>query len=54
MTISKKRSNAQRGENPATSWLQVRVTPAEKAKVVRDARGEKLSLYVRRKLGLDS
>ena len=54
MTTPKKRSNAQRGETPASSFLQVRVTSAEKAKVVCDASGEKLSRYVRRKLGLDS
>lgn len=54
MTTQKKRSNAQRGETPASAWLQVRLTPREKAKLVSNASGEKLSLYVRRKLGIDS
>jgi hypothetical protein len=35
-----------------TSFLHVKVTRAEKGRVVRDAGGEKLSAYVRRKLGL--
>jgi len=37
-----------------TSRLHLALTPREKAKVVRDAGGRKLSAYVRERLGLDS
>ena len=39
-------------DNPATSHIHLRVTPQEKAKVVKDAGGRKLSEYIRKKLGL--
>jgi len=37
-----------------TSRLHLALTPREKAKIVRDAEGRKLSVYVRERLGLDS
>ncbi|WP_427501389.1 hypothetical protein ACQE3E_06720 [Methylomonas sp. MED-D] len=40
-------TNAQTGDQPATSTLQIRVTPAEKAAWVHAAAGEKLSNWVR-------
>lgn len=39
--------NAQAGEIPATSQLQIRCTPAEKAAWVHAANGSKLSDWVR-------
>jgi len=43
-----------RKEDPKTSVLLLRVTPAEKAGVVKAARGEKLSVWMRRKLGMET
>lgn len=43
-------TNAQRDLQPATSWLQVRCTPAEKAAWVKSAGGQKLSDWVRQRL----
>lgn len=40
-------TNAQAGESPATSQLQVRCTPAEKAAWVKASNGGKLSDWVR-------
>lgn len=51
MPAPKGSQNAKK-DNPATSHIHLRVTPGEKAQVVRDAGGEKLSTYIRRKLGL--
>lgn len=39
-------------DNPATSHIHIRCTPAEKAAVVRAANGQKLSEYIRKKIGL--
>lgn len=52
MPAPKKNKNAQRGNNPATSHIHLRVTPAEKAQIVHDADGKKLSTHIRQKLGL--
>lgn len=43
-------TNAQAGETPATSQLQIRCTPTEKASWVRAAEGQKLSDWVRNTL----
>lgn len=43
-------TNAQAGEIPATSILQIRCTPAEKAAWVHAANGRKLSDWVRERL----
>ena len=43
-------TNAQAGDNPATSTLQIRCTPGEKAAWVRAANGLKLSDWVRERL----
>jgi hypothetical protein len=45
-------TNAQRGDYPATSQIQIRCTPAEKSGWVRAANGEKLSDWVRNALNL--
>lgn len=52
MAGAPKGSQNAKKENPRTSTIMLRVTPAEKAQVVKDAAGEKLSAYIRRKLGL--
>lgn len=43
-------TNAQAGETPATSFLQIRCTPAEKAAWVHAAKGHKLSDWVKKTL----
>ena len=52
MPAPKGNRNAQRADERATSLIVVRVTPAEKARVVKAARGRKLSEFVRERLGL--
>lgn len=52
MAGAPKGSKNAKKDNPKTSHLHLRLTPEEKAKVVRDAKPEKLSVYVREKLGL--
>lgn len=38
--------NALAGDEPATSWIQIRVTPSKKAQYVKAAKGKSLSEWV--------
>lgn len=46
MSAPPKNKNALKGPEPASCWLQVRVTPRDKRKWVRAARPKKLSEWV--------
>lgn len=52
MCPAPKGSKNAKKDNPATSHIHIRCTPEEKAKVVKAAGGEKLSDYIRKKIGL--
>jgi len=53
MPAPKKNQNAMRGESPATSTVQFRVTPREKAALVKAAHPGKLTEWIRKRIGLD-
>jgi hypothetical protein len=50
--MSDRKRGAPPKADPKVSHLHLRLTPREKAKLVRDADGDKLSVYCRRRLGL--
>lgn len=43
---------AQKGDNPRTAAIHIRCEPSEKSALVKAANGEKISVYIRGKLGM--